>query len=106
MAGWTKLQNVDEKSRKVVFGYFHEYEKEQDLADWMIPVGIINLCLLFYWLNEQWNDNLHEKNIKLSNDKQIAMQIEKDNRSNWWQTVFATIIIDKQNYPQSILNGH
>lgn len=73
------VNDVDECDRDLVYGYIHEIQKElpsEDCAFYVIPNGIILICLSFYWIKECF--------IFAHNDYKIdpkGMIINKINRS-------------------------
>ena len=64
MAVQRSLSGVDQKVKRLVFGYMRQNEHE---IDRIIPPIIFYTCLMFYWIKEYFD--LMAENINASKDK-------------------------------------
>eukprot|EP01084_Bolivina_argentea_P316501 548655_1 len=96
MSTLQKLKNVDKITHEIVFGYVHQIESLLQNHNIVIPSGIINLCLLYYWIMEEFDDSLHGEHITISNQNRNIIKCKLQ-----WKTAFGTFIIDSNKYPNS-----
>lgn len=69
----SKLKQVDNRSRMVIFGYIRRFEtKHQHVT---IPMMIQYLFLIYYWINEKFT--VHGDDIKLEQDGKVATRLKK-----------------------------
>eukprot|EP01084_Bolivina_argentea_P316502 548656_1 len=98
MSTLQKLKNVDKITHEIVFGYVHQIESSLQNDNIVIPSGIINLCLLYYWIMEEFDDSLHGEHIIISNKNRNIIKCKLQ-----WETAFGTLIIDHNKYENSAI---
>ena len=108
-----RLKCVDDRSGKIVSGYFHGSETSVLHKSQTIPEGIINLCLLYYWLTEQFDDELHGQHTSITDeDRKIAKKrlyikdddVDSDNsNATEWESIFGTLVINDTLYPDATI---
>ena len=61
-----RIKLMNKKMKYTVYGYIRKYEKIYSIN---APIGIINLCLLFYAIIQEWDIKYLHENIKIDGDK-------------------------------------
>eukprot|EP01084_Bolivina_argentea_P241585 405522_1 len=56
---------IDEHTMYLVRGYIRKIQKLHDI---MIPMNIIEICIIFYFISEEWNKNLIVNNVNIQNN--------------------------------------
>ena len=90
-----KLNHVDERSKKIVIGFMR-------LSEAMIPIDIINLCILFYAISESFDK--HGKLLHIS-DSENGMKdviVEQKTRESS-QSVLASFVVDTEQLATSAI---
>eukprot|EP01084_Bolivina_argentea_P319735 554589_1 len=98
---FSKLRFVNKRSKTITMGYIRSVENELHTNHHNVPIGIKNLCVLYYLETEQFGRHSKELMISSSNGREkndIVEQME----DGYWYCVYGTIIIDKKKHPDSI----
>eukprot|EP01084_Bolivina_argentea_P000395 745_1 len=98
---FSKLKFVNERSKIITIGYIRNIEKELHANYHNVPIGIKNLCVLYYFETEEFGK--HSKVLMISSSNGSAKNdIAELMIDDAWYCVYGTIIIDKNNHPNSI----
>eukprot|EP01084_Bolivina_argentea_P319731 554584_1 len=98
---FSKLRFVNKRSKTITVGYIRNIENGLNASYHNIPIGIKNLCLLYYFETEQFGKHSKKLMISSSNGREkndIVEQME----DGYWYCVYGTIITDKKKHPDSI----
>ena len=100
------LSIIDERTKKIVNGYIHQIEHifHDIYIHNIIPVGIVNLCTLFYFqFIEEFSADLCAQNISLSssNNDKLTIASKVNGSDEAWETMYGSIIVDSHLYPMS-----
>ena len=79
-------------------------EKELLSKQYKIPNGIINLCVLYYWLMEEFDAELHGDYIIVTNriaHKRVLQCLDDEDVD--WESIFGSIVIDHKLYQNCII---
>ena len=90
-----RLKNVDVKSKKIVIGFIR-------LSHMMIPIDIINLCILFYAICESFGKHGEYLHISDSENGVESVIVEQKERESG-QTVLGSFVIDTQQLAKSVI---
>lgn len=96
-----RLKYVDDRSKKIIFGYIREIESILSSYTPKFPEDIKNLCILFYFEFEQFDECSAKLQISSSSEykeNDIVEQIE----SSGWYNVYGKTIIDPKECPDAI----
>ena len=85
-----KLELVDIKSKYTVFGFNRE---ASDLFNYNIPIPITNLCLLFYFQSDKWDQDCIGKGMRVDIDGILIKDSAKKRRD--YATAFLTKVFSK-----------
>lgn len=72
-----KLHKIDIRSKCLVYGYTRKIQREvlpKDIPFYIIPPSIIDICLLYFHIFEQWNIKNKPDEIKVEGD--VATSLE------------------------------
>ena len=86
-----RLSNVDDKTKKIVFGFIRNSQNyfPQNNSYYNIPDLVIQICLLYYLMNDKFDKKCIGESMKLNEKEQtITMENETSN------SAFLTNIID------------
>ena len=85
-----KIEDVDQLTKDIVFGFIRECEKlllNNDI--YIIPSIIYHICINYYWMKEYFT--LFGKHMKLNDEKNIIQNID-----NFVDTAYGNIQIDNK----------
>eukprot|EP01084_Bolivina_argentea_P173406 300345_1 len=97
-------QIIDTGTRNLIFGYFHEIENDLLSNNTAIPVGIIHLCIAYFWLKEEFNRELNAADSIISRNKATISRQMSTDIGSVWRSFYGTFIIDAKLYPLCALN--
>eukprot|EP01084_Bolivina_argentea_P319734 554587_1 len=99
---FSKLRFVNKRSKTITMGYIRSVENELHTNHHNVPIGIKNLCVLYYLETEQFGRHSKELMISSSNGREKNDIVEQMEYGNCWYSVCGTIITDKNIHPNSI----
>ena len=97
------LKLVDDKTKYLIYGYLNEIERELLDKNNKMPMDIKNLCILFYFIKEQFkiHGSYLKLTSKLSKTSQFMDTVTRINDSEW-TAAYGEFKIDPDIYPNSI----
>ena len=81
----SELKNIDKKTRYIVDGFIHESQAlfPTDNVYYNIPELINQICLIFYYIQECWDEELCKKHFVI-NDNTIVLKCAVGDEYNGW----------------------
>ena len=92
-------QRIDDRSDKLLCGYIHTLEA---VLNQTIPREIFQLCLVFYFLTEWFDDELLGEKLELNADKTIIRKRKPENTD--WASALGIFIFEFNDYTDCILS--
>ena len=91
-----KLAAADTKTKLTVHGFIHEIQnlfQNENSSFFLMPEGIINICILYYLIAESWSKGGEKIEISTKEfENDLAKFIMDDDGG--WNTVYGSYIID------------
>eukprot|EP01084_Bolivina_argentea_P301892 520972_1 len=95
---FSKLKFMNKRYKTITMGYIRMAEKEINTHD--VPIGIKNLCVLYYLETEQFGKHGDQLMILSSNGREENDILETIELC--YCSAYGTVIVDKKKHPDSI----